>query len=102
MFRRTAKRYLISSADDPRLQSRNGDMEDGAAFSLMAAPLMDHESLVGVAEVINRLDGKEFDEDDLSLLVSICETAASALHNASLLAGRAQSRNSGDTGYCQP
>jgi RND family efflux transporter MFP subunit len=76
---------LISSADDPRIQARNGDMEDGAAFSLMAAPLMDHESLVGVAEVINRLDGKEFDEDDLTLLVSISETAASALHNASLL-----------------
>jgi RND family efflux transporter MFP subunit len=76
---------LISSADDQRIQARNADVREGTVFSLMAAPVMDRESLVGVAEVINRLDGREFNEDDLSLLVSICQTAASALHNASLL-----------------
>jgi RND family efflux transporter MFP subunit len=76
---------LVASADDPRIQARNGDMQEGAAFSLMAAPLLDREYLVGVVEVLNRLDGKAFDEDDLSLLVAVCETAASALHNASLL-----------------
>lgn len=76
---------LVDSPDDPRLQARNGDIPEGAAFSLMAAPLLDRESLVGVVEVINRLDGEAFDEDDLSLLVAVCETAASALHNANLL-----------------
>jgi GAF domain-containing protein len=40
---------------------------------------------VGVIEVINKLDGTPFDEDDLFLLSSIAETAASALNNAGLL-----------------
>ncbi|HTR66652.1 MAG TPA: GAF domain-containing protein [Terriglobales bacterium] len=76
---------LIDSPDDPRLEARNAGVEEGGAFSLMAAPLIDRENLVGVAEAINRLDGRPFDEDDLSLLDAICETAAGALHNASLL-----------------
>jgi len=76
---------LIDSSDDPRLEKRNAGVVEGTAFSLMAAPVIDRESLVGVAEVINRRDGQSFDEDDLSLLVALAETAAGALHNAYLL-----------------
>jgi transcriptional regulator with GAF, ATPase, and Fis domain/multidrug efflux pump subunit AcrA (membrane-fusion protein) len=76
---------LISDPEDPRLQKRNTGVEEGAVFSLLAAPLMDRESLVGVVEVINRLDGLPFDEDDQFLLSNICETASNALHNATLL-----------------
>ncbi|MFZ3263966.1 MAG: efflux RND transporter periplasmic adaptor subunit [Terriglobales bacterium] len=76
---------LISDAEDERLRKRNGDVEDGGVFSLLAAALMDRESLVGVVEAINRQDGLPFDEDDEFLLVNIAETASNALHNASLL-----------------
>jgi RND family efflux transporter MFP subunit len=76
---------LIESAEDPRLVSRNTGIEEGAAFSLISAPIIDRENLVGVVEAINRVDGRSFDEDDLSLLTAICETAGGALHNASLL-----------------
>ncbi len=76
---------LVDNPEDPRLQKRNAEVEEGAVFSLLAAPLMDRESLVGVVEVINRLDGLPFDEDDQFLLTNICETASNALHNASLL-----------------
>ena len=76
---------LISDAEDERLRKRNGDIEDGGVFSLLAAALMDRESLVGVVEAINRQDGVPFDEDDEFLLVNIAETASNALHNASLL-----------------
>ncbi len=76
---------LISDPEDERLRKRNADLEDGAVFSLLAAALMDRESLVGVVEVINRQDGLPFDEDDEFLLVNIGETASNALHNASLL-----------------
>jgi len=76
---------LISDPHDERLHKRNGDLEDAAIFSLLAAALMDRESLVGVVEVINRQDGLPFDEDDEFQLVNICETASNALHNASLL-----------------
>ena len=76
---------VIDNIDDPRLQKRNAGIEDGRAFSIMAAPILDRESLVGVVEAVNRMDGQVFDEDDLSLLASLCETAAGALHNANLL-----------------
>jgi len=76
---------LIDDPDDERLRARNGEVEEGAIFSLLALPLMDRESLVGVIEVVNRLDGEPFDEDDQFVLSNICETASNALHNASLL-----------------
>jgi RND family efflux transporter MFP subunit len=76
---------LIADSEDERLRARNGDLEDGSIFSLLACPLMDRESLVGVLEVVNRLDGEPFDEDDQFVLSNVCETASNALHNASLL-----------------
>jgi RND family efflux transporter MFP subunit len=76
---------LLDDPEDERLQQRNSGCEEGAVFSLLAAPLMEHESLVGVVEAVNRRDGLPFDEDDQFLLANICETASNALHNASLL-----------------
>ena len=76
---------VVDSPEDPRLQQRNAGLEQGQAFSAMAAAILDRESLVGVVEALNRRDGQAFDEDDLSLLTSLCETASGALHNASLL-----------------
>lgn len=76
---------LIDDPEDARLRARNGEVEEGAIFSLLATPLMDRESLVGVIEIVNRLDGRPFDEDDQFVLANICETASNALHNASLL-----------------
>jgi RND family efflux transporter MFP subunit len=76
---------LIDDPADERLQKRNAGHEDETVFSIVAGPLMEHESLVGVVEAVNRLDGAPFDEDDQFLLTNICETASNALHNASLL-----------------
>lgn len=76
---------LIESADDERLIKRNANVEDGAVFSLMVAPLIDRGALVGVVEAVNRLDGMPFDEDELFALTTLTETAVNALHNASLL-----------------
>src|SRR5436190_8403067 len=76
---------LIESADDERLRARNSGIEEGAVFSLMAAPLIDRGALVGVVEAVNRLDGTPFDEDEVFALTSLTETAVGALHNASLM-----------------
>jgi RND family efflux transporter MFP subunit len=76
---------LIEFADDGRLAGRNREVEEGRIFSLMAAPIMAKEDQVGVVEVINKSDGTPFDEDDLFLLNTLCEAAAGALHNASML-----------------
>lgn len=94
---------LIERSDDDRLLRRNailhretrgnagdGIDEDGAVLggvmSLIVAPIMDQESLVGVIEAANRLDGTAFDDDDLFTLNRLTESASIALHNASLLA----------------
>jgi len=76
---------LIDRGEDGRLIKRNAGVTEGAVRSLLVVPIMDKESLVGVVEAINKLDGTPFDEDDLFALTSLTETASSALHNASLL-----------------
>lgn len=76
---------LIDDPNDERLQKRNAGHDENAVFSLLAAPLMELENLVGVVEAVNRLDGIPFDDDDQFLLTTISETASNALHNADLL-----------------
>ena len=76
---------LVDNAADELLRKRNAGIEDGMVFSILGAPLLERENLVGVVEAINRFDGLPFDEDDQFLLTNICETASNALHNASLL-----------------
>jgi RND family efflux transporter MFP subunit len=75
---------IIDDVHDARLLRRNA-RGNGGIFSAMLAPLVVKGFEVGVVEVINKLDGGPFDEDDLFLLNSIAETAASALNNAGLL-----------------
>jgi RND family efflux transporter MFP subunit len=75
---------VIADAGDPRLQRRNAG-RDGGIFSVVVAPLVAKGFEVGVIEVINKTDGSSFDEDDLFLLSSIAESAASALNNAGML-----------------
>jgi RND family efflux transporter MFP subunit len=75
----------IEDSGNERLQKRNAGIEEEKVFSLLAAPLMQNEALVGVIEAVNRLDGLPFDEDDEFLLTNVCETASNALHNATLL-----------------
>ncbi|MGA2813987.1 MAG: GAF domain-containing protein, partial [Candidatus Acidiferrum sp.] len=76
---------LIDDAQDPRLLARNGSIGEGRIVSLIIAPIMDKESLVGVIEVLNKLDGTLLGDDDLFALGSLADTASTALHNASLL-----------------
>ena len=76
---------LISDPEDERLVRRNLNTQEGRVESIVVAPMLDKESLVGVVEAVNRLDGTPFDDDDLFVLGSLNETASIALHNASLL-----------------
>jgi RND family efflux transporter MFP subunit len=76
---------LIENPENERLHKRNAGFENSSVFSLVAAPIMEHEYLVGVVEAVNRLDGLPFDDDDEFLLANMCETASNALHNAELL-----------------
>jgi GAF domain-containing protein len=75
----------ISDPSDPRLTQRHAATGEPSVSSLMVAPIMDRGSLVGVVEVVNKLDSTPFDDDDLFTLTSLNDTASTALHNASLL-----------------
>ncbi len=75
----------ISDTNDERLLERNQAAPESPATTLIAAAIMDKAALVGVVEVVNKLDGSAFDDDDLFTLSSLTETASTALHNAGLL-----------------
>ncbi|MGB7169869.1 MAG: GAF domain-containing protein [Acidobacteriaceae bacterium] len=76
---------LLVQADDERLIQRNARGGELRIGSLIAAPLMDGESLVGALEVIRFEDDSPFDDDDLFVLTQVAASAAQALHNSSLL-----------------
>ena len=76
---------LLLAGDDPQLEQRNQSAGETPIRSLMAAALMDGESLVGVLEVLSCDAGRVFDDDQLFTLVQVSGSAAQALHNASLL-----------------
>lgn len=79
------KPVLIAKADDARLAKRNEGVAEGRILSLVAVPLVYKEYGIGALEAVNKSDGKPFDEDDVFFLTTVAESAASALHNASLL-----------------
>ena len=81
---------IIADPEDPRIKARNASLSDprpeaGAIYSIAAVPLVEQDNEVGVIEVINKLDSRVFDDDDIFFLSTIAEAAAGALHNASLL-----------------
>lgn len=54
--------------------------------SLLCAPMTVHGTVIGVLEVLNRRDGRPFDEDDERLLTALAAQAAVAIQNARLFA----------------
>ncbi len=52
--------------------------------SMIAVPLKVGDRITGVAQVINRLDGKPFDTDDLELFIALCGMAAIAIENGKM------------------
>ena len=77
---------LIQHPHDKRLMRRNEQTSHGGVRSLIVSPFMDRESLVGVVEAVNPVNGEPFDDDCLFTLSRLAESASIALHNASLLA----------------
>jgi RND family efflux transporter MFP subunit len=79
---------LIADADDERLTSRNvllkEESEAAPVTNALVVPLMQDEAEIGVLEAINKQDSV-FDDDDQFLMMSMAETIANALKNASLM-----------------
>jgi HD-GYP domain-containing protein (c-di-GMP phosphodiesterase class II) len=52
--------------------------------SLICVPLVTYQKIIGVLEVINKLDGSSFEESDLHVVVPVAMTAAMAIENTKL------------------
>lgn len=79
---------LIVDAEDERLARRNAGVDPEAGIppveNVLLVPLLQDDAEVGVLEAINR-EERPFDDDDQFLMMSMAETIASALKNASLM-----------------
>lgn len=70
---------------DPRFNSAI-DKETGfTTKSILAVPLIVKDRTIGIAEVINRIDGEPFDEADLELFIAFCRSVALAIENARMV-----------------
>jgi diguanylate cyclase (GGDEF)-like protein len=65
---------------DPRIARRTGLIPR----SMLCVPMVHHDTLHGVIQVINKLDGSAFDADELRLVQVLADHAAIAIENASL------------------
>ena len=69
---------------DPRFFSQVDETTDFKTKSILCVPLISKGTLVGVVEVINKLGGGPFTENDLELISSLVDHAAVAIHNTEL------------------
>jgi diguanylate cyclase (GGDEF)-like protein len=75
---------LDDASQDPRY---NRDSEAQTKFrprAMMCVPVVSRDRLMGVIQVMNRLDGKSFDDYEFRLVQILAEYAAIAIENASL------------------
>jgi len=83
---RDGKGRLIADASKEALLDPRRDAVEGFTItSIMAAPLLKDDRVLGVVEAVNKLDETPFDEDDLFFLNSVGEQAGLAVNNAKLL-----------------
>ncbi len=82
---RNGEPVIVNNVASDQRFHRAVDQETGfTTRSIMCAPLIVHSKTIGVIEVLNKLDGSDFDSQDLEALVSVASTAAMAIENARL------------------
>ncbi|GIL09081.1 MAG: hypothetical protein BroJett033_5920 [Chloroflexota bacterium] len=82
---REAHSQLVTDArDDPRFYQRVDEHSGTSTQSLIAVPLIHVEQVIGVIEVVNKLNEHAFDNDDVRLLESMAGTAVVSIANARL------------------
>lgn len=67
---------------DPRFYAKVDQLTGFTTRSILAVPLKVKGEVIGVAEVLNRLDGESFTEDNLELFSTFCRQVALAIENA--------------------
>ena len=72
---KTDARFYAAADERSRFQTRN----------LLAVPLIDRDHLIGVLEVVNKIDGPHFTDIDLHVMEMFSALTAAALANARLI-----------------
>lgn len=75
---------LADAYTHPKFYRGHDDATGFRTKSMITVPLKVKERITGVAQVINRLDGAAFDQDDLDLFIALCSLAAIAIENAKM------------------
>jgi sigma-B regulation protein RsbU (phosphoserine phosphatase) len=79
----TGEPLLIEDAYQDSRFHREFDLQTGyRTHSILCVPLKVKDRIIGVSQVINRLDGKPFDAEDKETLALLCTHAAIAIENA--------------------
>ncbi len=79
--------------NDPRF---NASVDAATGFktrNVMCAPLTAHDNLIGVIEVMNKLDKEAFNSHDMALLTTLAAQAAIAIENAQLYSELSEERD---------
>ncbi|MBN1993441.1 MAG: GAF domain-containing protein [Anaerolineae bacterium] len=69
---------------DPRFNVAFDEATEFKTKDILCVPMMAHEQVVGVIEVINKLDGSVFNEDESNLLMAFGAQAAIVIENAQI------------------
>jgi len=69
---------------DPRHYQQADDTTKFATRSILGVPLRVKDKVIGVLEVLNKIDDKEFTQDDVETLTTLAAQAAIAIENARL------------------
>jgi len=71
-------------ASDERFHHGIDQLTGFATRSIICVPMIVHRRVIGVIEVLNKLDGSSFNDQDLEALVSVASTSAMVFENISL------------------
>ena len=76
---------IANAPDDPRFYPKADAMTQFETRSLLAVPMLDKDSLVGVLEVVNKVDGDAFTDVDRHVMEIFASLAATVIANARLV-----------------
>ncbi len=81
----TGESLIVNAPEkDPRFFKGVDEKTEFKTRNLICVPVKVKERTIGVLEAINKEKGKDFDEEDLSLFLSLADQVAIALDNARL------------------
>jgi len=71
--------------NDPRFNPKYDQLTEFMTKSMICVPLIRKNNLIGIIQVINRKDGKNFDNEDFKVFETLASQCAIAIENARLI-----------------